>query len=132
MGRRDRAINRVREAAMLRRLDEGTGNVLGYEITGKLTEKEFETLSEEFKAVVAEHGRVRLLVRMSEIPRMELGALAEDLKLAPYANDIERYAIVSDSNLFEWTSKIAEAFVGGEVRRFEDSRYEEAWRWLRS
>jgi len=39
---------------------------------------------------------------------------------------------VSDSNLLEWTSKIAEAFIGGEVRRFEDSRYEEAWRWLRS
>jgi hypothetical protein len=39
---------------------------------------------------------------------------------------------VSDSNLFEWTSKIAEAFIGGEVRRFEDSRYAEAWRWVRS
>ena len=52
--------------------------------------------------------------------------------LTPYAKDVERYAIVSDSNLFEWTSKIAEAFIGGEVRRFEDSRYEEAWRWLRS
>lgn len=36
---------------MLKKLDEGTGNVLGYEIKGKLTEKEFETLSEEFKAV---------------------------------------------------------------------------------
>jgi hypothetical protein len=117
---------------MIRRLDEGTGNVLGYEITGKLTEKEFETLSEEFKAVVAEHGRVRLLVRMSEIPRMELGALAEDLKLAPYANDIERYAIVSDSTLIEWIQKIGGLFIGGEVRHFEDSRYEEAWRWLQS
>jgi hypothetical protein len=117
---------------MLRRLDEGTGNVLGYEITGKLTEKEFETLSEEFKAVVAEHGRVRLLVRMSQIPRMELGALAEDLKLAPYANDIERYAIVSDSTLIEWAQKIGAVFIGGEVRHFEDSQYEEAWRWLQS
>jgi hypothetical protein len=32
---------------MLRRLDEGLGNTLGYEVKGKLTEKEFETLSEE-------------------------------------------------------------------------------------
>jgi hypothetical protein len=65
-------------------------------------------------------------------PRMGLGAWVEDFKLTPYAKDIERYAIVSDSNLFEWTSKIAEAFIAGEVRRFEDSRYEEAWRWVRS
>jgi hypothetical protein len=117
---------------MLRRLDEGIGNTLGYEVKGKLTQKEFETLSEEFKAVVAEHGKVRLLVRMSEIPRMELGALAEDLKLAPYANDIERYAIVSDSTLIEWAQKIGGSFIGGELRHFEDSQYEEAWQWLRS
>lgn len=117
---------------MLRRLDEGTGNVLGYEVKGKLTEKEFETLSEEFKAVVAEHGKVRLLVRMSDIPRMELGALAEDLKLAPYANDIKRYAIVSDSTVIEWAKKIGDFFIGGEVKHFEESQYEEAWRWVQS
>ena len=56
----------------------------------------------------------------------------EDFNLTPYAKDVERYAIVSDSNLFDWTAKIGEAFIGGEVKRFEDSRYEEAWRWLRS
>ena len=114
---------------MIRRLDESSGNVLGWEVTGKVTEEEVRTLSEEFKAAIAEHGKVRVLIR---IPRMGLGAWVEDFKLTPYAKDVERYAIVSDSNLFEWTSKIAEAFIGGEVRSFEDSRYEEAWRWVRS
>ena len=118
---------------MIRRLHaEGSGNVLGYEVRGKLTEEKLRTISEELRAVVAEYGKVRLLVRMRQIPRMELGALAEDLRLMPYAKDIERYAVVSDSAIFAWTEKIAEAFVGGEVRHFEDSRYEEAWRWVRS
>jgi hypothetical protein len=117
---------------MIRRLQESSANVLGWEVTGKVTEEEVQTLSEEFKAAIAEHGKVRVLVQMRRIPRMELAAWVEDFKLTPYAKDVERYAIVSDSNLFEWTSKIAEAFIGGEVRRFEDSRYEEAWRWLRS
>jgi hypothetical protein len=122
-----------REAILIRRLHaEDSGNVLGYEVRGKLTEEELRTISEELRAVVAEHGKVRLLVRMRQIPRMELGALAEDLKLMPYAKDIERYAVVSDSAIFAWTEKIVEAFVGGEVRHFEDSRYEEAWRWVRS
>ena len=116
----------------MRRLEECSGNVLGWEVTGKVTEEEVRTISEEFKAAVAEHGKVRVLVRMRRIPRMGLGARAEDFKLTPYARDVERYAIVSDSNLFEWTAKIGEAFIGGEVKRFEDSRYEEAWRWLRS
>jgi hypothetical protein len=106
--------------------------VLGWEVAGKVTEEEVRTLSEEFQATIAEHGKVRVLIRMRRLPRMELAAWVEDFKLTPYAKNVERYAIVSDSNLLEWTSKIAEAFIGGEVRRFEDSRYEEAWRWLRS
>lgn len=117
---------------MLRRLDDGTGNVLGYEVKGKLTEKEFETLSEEFREAIAEHGKVRLLVHMSEIPRMEFGALAEDLKLAPYASDIERYAIVGDSTVIELAEKIGGVFIGGEVKHFEESQYEEAWQWVQS
>jgi hypothetical protein len=122
-----------REAILIRRLHaEGSGNVLGYEVRGKLTEEKLRTISEELRAVVAEYGKVRLLVRMRQIPRMELGALAEDLRLMPYAKDIERYAVVSDGAIFAWTEKIVDAFVGGEVRHFEDSRYEEAWRWVRS
>ena len=117
---------------MLKKLDEGTGNVLGYEVKGKLTEKEFESLSEEFKSAVAEHGKVRLLVRMNEIPNMELGAVAEDLKLAPYANDIERYAIVGDSKVIEWAQKLVEPLINGEIKHFEDSQYEEAWRWVQA
>ena len=98
---------------MIRRLEESSGNVLGWEVTGKVTEEEVRTLSEEFKAAIAEHGKVRVLVRMHRLHRMELAAWVEDFKLTPYAKDVERYAIVSDSNLFEWTSKIAEAFMGG-------------------
>ena len=118
---------------MIRRLhEEGLSNVLGYEVKDKLTEEELRTISEELRAVDAEYGKVRLLVRMRQIPWMELGAMAEDLRLMPYAKDIERYAVVSDSAIFEGTEKIVDAFVGGEVRHFEDSRYEEAWRWVRS
>src|ERR687893_747187 len=113
---------------MIRRLEESSGNVLGYEVTGKVTEEEVRTLSEEFKAAIAEHGKVRVLVRMRRIPRMGLGAWVEDFKLTPYAKDVERYAIVSDSNLFEWTSKIAEAFIGGGGGGVEGRRVECAGR----
>src|ERR671921_819998 len=113
---------------MIRRLDVSSGNVLGWEVTGKVTEEEVRTLSEEFKAAIAGHAKVRVVVRMRQIPRMGLGAWVEDFKLTPYAKNIERYAIVSDSNLFEWTSKIAEAFIGGGGGGVEDSRSKEAAR----
>lgn len=122
---------------MLKKLYEGTGTVLGYEMKGKLTEKEFMTLSEEFKAVIAEHSKARLLIRVPEMPGVEFGALAEDLKLAPYASDIERYAIVGDVALLEWAEKLGNSLIEGEIQyfedsRYEDSRYEEALRWVQS
>jgi hypothetical protein len=117
---------------MLSKLDEGTSNVLGYEVKGKLTEEEFEALSKEFKVVIAKYDKARLLLRMNEIPRMELGAVAEDLKLAPYAGEIERYAIVGDSAVVEWVEKLGGSLISGEVKHFEDSQYEEAWRWVQT
>ncbi|CAN5576139.1 hypothetical protein BH24ACT22_BH24ACT22_16700 [soil metagenome] len=103
---------------MLKKLNESAGNVLGYEVKGKLTEKEFEALSVELKAVIAEHGKVRLLVRMPEMPGVEFGALVEDLKLAKYANDIERCALVGDATLLEWAEKLGNPLIGGEDEAF--------------
>jgi hypothetical protein len=60
---------------MIRRLEESSGNVLSWEVTGKVTQEEVRPLSEEFKEAIAEHGKVRVLVRIRRIPRMELGAL---------------------------------------------------------
>ena len=117
---------------MLKKLDEGSGNVLGYEVKEKITEKEVGNLSEEVKEVVAEHGKVRLLVRMNEIPNVGLGALTERLKLAPYVSDIERYAIVGDVSLLEWAQSLGDALISGEIKHFEDSQYEEAWRWVQA
>ncbi|WP_047865854.1 SpoIIAA family protein [Rubrobacter aplysinae] len=117
---------------MLKRLDEGTGNVLAYEVKERITEKEVANLSQEVKEVVAEHGKVRLLVRMNEIPNVGFGALAERLKLAPYAKDIERYAIVGDASLLEWAQSLGDALISGEIKHFEDLQYEEAWRWIQS
>ena len=62
---------------------------------------------------------------------MEPGALLEDLKLTPYANDLERHAIVGDSSFVAWAEKLGGALISGEVKHFEDSRYEEAWNWIR-
>lgn len=117
---------------MLKRLDEGTGNVLGYEVKERITKKEFDNLAEEFKTVVAEHGKVRLLLHMNEVPNMALSTVVEDLKLAPYANDIDRYAIVGDSTVVEWAEKLGGSLISGEVKHFEDSQYEEGWRWIQA
>ena len=117
---------------MLRKLQQSSGNVLGYKVGGKLTEEEFEAFSQEFRAEISRHGKVRLLIHVPEVPSMESGAMWEDLKLSRYRNDIERYAIVGESAPLEWGTKLGDVLIGGEVRHFDPSREEEAWRWIRA
>ena len=125
-------LDRIKEATLPRKLQQSSGNVLGYEVGGKLTEEEFEAFSQEFRAEISRHGKVRLLMHVPEIPSMESGAMWEDLKLSRYRNDIERYAIVGESALLEWGTKLGDVLIAGEVRHFDPSREEEAWRWIRA
>ena len=108
------------------------GQRIGLRGRGKLTEEEFEAFSQEFRAEISRHGKVRLLIHVPEVPNMESGAMWEDLKLSRYRDDIERYAIVGESALLEWGTKLGDVLIGGEVRHFDPSREEEAWRWIRA
>lgn len=116
---------------MLRKLDESAVNVLGYETKGRVTEEEFASFEGDFEAAISRYGKVRVFLYMPEVPGVEPGALWEDLKFARHVGDIERYAIVSDSALAEWGSRLDDALVVGTVRHFDLSQHEEAWRWLR-
>ena len=40
------------------------GKTFVVKLSGKVTEEEVRTISEEFKAAIAEHGKVRVLIRM--------------------------------------------------------------------
>lgn len=115
---------------MLTKLPESTDSVLGYEAGDKITEEDLTAFAKEFEAAISRHGKVRLLVYLPELPKIDPGALWEDLKLIRYRNDIERYAVVSDSPVLEWTSKIADAMSSGEVRQFDTSQKADAWRWV--
>lgn len=58
------------------------------------------------------------------------GKITHGVAQQRYRNNFTRYAVVSDSPVFEWTSKVADAISSGEVRRFDSAEYDEAWRWV--
>lgn len=122
---------RNRRQEILKKLEESSGNILGYEARDGITEEEFASFEQEFEAAISRYGKVRVLLYMPEVPGVGPGALWEDLKLARRLNDIERYAIVTDSDLTKWGAKVDDALIGGKLKSFDTSRYEEAWRWLR-
>ncbi|MEZ4616064.1 MAG: STAS/SEC14 domain-containing protein [Caldilineaceae bacterium] len=57
----------------------------------------------------------------------------EDLRFAlQQMDDLERFAVVGDSSLVEWITKISGALISPQVQHFEPTAIERAWRWVRA
>jgi hypothetical protein len=84
------------------------------------------------KALLDAHDDLILGFTMLGAEAGEVVAVVQTAMVAGLPFTGLRDAIVSDSTLIEWAQKIGALFIGGEVRHFEDSQYEEAWRWLQS
>ena len=87
---------------MYRKLEQSSGNVLGYETWGKLTEEELGVILADVEEATDRFGKVNLLVHVPEILRPDLGAIGEDLEFArKHTKDVERYAVVGGSALLD-------------------------------
>ncbi|WP_190394141.1 SpoIIAA family protein [Nocardiopsis quinghaiensis] len=116
---------------MYQRLERSHGNVLGYEITSKITEDEYKQLTDELRARITEHGSVRLLVRTQGFPTAELSALDDDLRFAKeHLSDIDRCAFVGDEKSVELLVKASDKVVSTRARHFAPEDEEDAWAWL--
>ena len=116
---------------MYRKLERSSGNMLGYEVRGKLTKEELGTVLADLEEAIDRFGRVNLLVYLPEMPRPDLGAIAEDLEFArEHMMDVDRYAVVGGSALLDWAARLEGPLVGIEIKHFEPDRLDEAWRWL--
>ena len=67
---------------MYRKLEESSGNVLGYEACGKLTKEGLGAILADVEEATGRFGKVNLLVYVPEKLRPDLGAIGEDLQFA--------------------------------------------------
>ncbi|MFY1652429.1 STAS/SEC14 domain-containing protein [Solwaraspora sp. WMMB762] len=110
------------------------GNVLGYEVAGKLTEQEYHDLYRELRAAIAEYGSVSVLGRLPDdgLPGMELSAIDDRLRFArEHLTDIDRAAVVGGNRVAEWVTRASDAMTPIELRHFDAGAEQHAWDWLR-
>jgi len=104
---------------------------LYFKVVGKLTHQDYEymipMIEQALKSV--EDPKLHTLVDMTEFEGMELRAVWDDLKFA-LKNDSEfqKIAIIGNKPWEEIMSKIADWFLGGECKYFED--HDKAVEWL--
>jgi len=117
---------------MYQKLEPSGGRVLGYELGDELTESELEKILAEMEQVIIEEGSVRLLLHVPDYPSIDLDMLDEDIGFwLHHGDDVERYAIVGDSDLIGWVVELEDRLTGTDLEYFEEDEFDEAWAWVR-
>ena len=106
-------------------------NILGFEISGKLTDEDFESFVPEIETNLKKHEKLRLLVVFTEFKGWDLHALWEDIKFDfKHFNDFEKIALVGETNWQKWMSIFCKPFTMARVKYFEKDEIVEAMEWL--
>lgn len=117
---------------MIEKLDESSGNVIGFTMSGKLHDEDYKLFQPVLDDLIAAEGKVRILAHFHEFHGWDLHAVWDDTKLATkHCADIERVALVGDKKWEMWMAKICKPFTLAKVRYFDVSEIGAAWGWLR-
>src|SRR5690606_36650247 len=117
---------------MYRRLARSRDNVMGYEVSGTVTEDDYLEMVTELREVIDDFGGARVLVRVAELPNPDFPRAFSD-RIEPLTDElgaVERYALVSDDpDVEEAVAEIDETFPT-ELRVFDSTEEEVAWDWV--
>ncbi|HII07434.1 MAG TPA: STAS/SEC14 domain-containing protein [Methanotrichaceae archaeon] len=116
---------------MLEKLKESSGNVVGFQMTGKLTDFDYKAMEPEFEKTIEKYGKIRLLWHLEDFHGWEPKAIWDDYEYwRKYGKNMEMVAIVGNKQWEDWMAKLAKLFLKG-TKYFDESQLEDAWAWLR-
>jgi hypothetical protein len=107
------------------------GKVLMIELSGKLHKYDYHHFVPVVEKAVKENGKVRMLVQMIDFHGWDFDGLWEDVKFdAGHFHDIERIAIVGDTDWEKWMALFCWPFTAATIRYFSEDRLAEAKTWI--
>lgn len=100
---------------------------------GEVSEEDYERVVPRLEELIREHGKVRLLLDVTQFKDATPGALWEDLKFdAEHLNDFEKIAVVGDESWEDAAAELASPLTNAEVKTFGPKREDQARTWARS
>lgn len=106
-------------------------NILGFELSGKLTDEDYQIFVPEIERNLKRHDKLRILVVFKDFEGWDLHALWDDIKFdIKHFNDFEKIAMVGEKNWQKWMSIICKPFTMARVKYFEKREFAEAMSWL--
>ena len=118
---------------MLEKLDQSTGNILGYKVIGKLTGDDYKTVTDAFEALGQDEDDIRLLLDLEDFKGEEIKARGAKISFrGEFQKKIAKMAIVGDKKWHELFLAFEDRFLyTRETEFFSAEEQEAAWEWLR-
>lgn len=117
---------------MIEQLPESSGSVLGFKLSGKLHDADYQHFVPAVDAAVAAHGKVRLLAQFHDFHGWDMHALWDDIKFSTtHCTKIDRIALVGEKSWEKWMAAVCKPFTMAKVQSFDASEIDKAWAWLR-
>lgn len=121
---------------MIKILPESAENVIGVEVAGKVTIEEEQELIAKADALVAEYGRINVLMVLGEEAGWGFKAGMADLKWCmAHMKNFNKLAIVTGSTIWKWLVKTDAQFAKLahiSEKHFEPTELADAWEWVKS
>jgi hypothetical protein len=122
---------------MIERLKESSGGVLGFKVTGKLTDHDIKAFEPQIEFLLDErkHKPIGILADLSQMHGAELKARWDEMRfLQRHTDRIARMAIVGADRWEEAMALLTSgaAVLEAETRYFDESEMLRAWEWVRT
>ena len=122
---------------MIERLRESSGGVLGFKVTGKMTDEDIKSFEPQIGYLLAErkHKPIGILADLSAMHGAELAARWDEMRfLQKHTDHIARMAVVGAG---KWEEAMAiltagAAVLQSETHYFDESEILHAWEWVRT
>jgi hypothetical protein len=106
------------------------GKLLDVHVSGKLAKDDYKEFVPEVDRLIEQHGKIRVLLKMTDFRGWKAGALWEDIKFdLKHFSDIERVAMVGEKKWQKGMSQFCRPFTTAKIRYFDRSKIDEAREW---
>ncbi len=107
------------------------GNFAHVKTTGKLTKESYQEFAPLLDEQIKTNGKLRLLFEMHDFHGWTIGGMWEDMKFdIQHWRDIEKLAIVGESNWEKGMASICKPFTSAKIKYFDHSVLDEAKSWI--
>ena len=116
---------------MIEMLTELPAHTVGFQLSGKLHDADYQQFVPVIDAAVAKQGKVRLLAQFHDFHGWDLHALWDDIKFSTtHCTKIDRIALVGDKTWEKWMAQVCKPFTMAKVRYFDATELDAAKAWL--